>query len=125
MFRWWCLATMLAFLVIPEATAQEHPGAESYRQVCQLCHGERGRGDIAPALVPMGFDADYVLAVVREGYGQMPPISQRELSDDDVMQAVGYLESLSSGSTGQAEAGYDGPRTVSYTHLTLPTILLV
>ena len=116
MFRCWCLATMLSFLVIPEATAQEHPGAESYRQVCQLCHGERGRGDIAPALVPMGFDAEYVLAVVREGYGQMPPISQRELSDDDVRQAVGYLESLSSGSAGQAEASYDGPRTPQGPH---------
>ena len=67
MFRWWCLATMLAFLVIPEATAQEHPGAESYRQVCQLCHGERGRGDIAPALVPLGVDADVGLAGVGVG----------------------------------------------------------
>ena len=79
--------------VVGTTEAQEHPGLESYRQVCQLCHGERGRGDIAPVLVPLGFDAEYVLAVVREGYGQMPPISQRELSDDDVRQVVAYLES--------------------------------
>ena len=80
-----------ALLASPPAAAQDHPGAAAYRQVCLLCHGTAGRGDIAPPLVPLGFDADYVLAVVREGYGQMPPISTRELSDDDVRQAVGYL----------------------------------
>ena len=105
-------AVLVGFFAGVGATAaQEHPGLESYRQVCQLCHGERGRGDIAPALVPLGFDAEYVLAVVREGYGQMPPISQRELSDDNVRQVVGYLESLSSSAAGSAQTGYDGPRT--------------
>ena len=114
--------------------AQDHPGAEPYQQVCQLCHGASGRGDIAPALVPFGFDAEYVLAVVREGYGQMPPISRRELDDDAVRQVAGYLEVLTSppapaagavGAASRAEAesqaareaggaggaGYDGPRT--------------
>ena len=122
------------------AAAQEHPGAEPYGQVCELCHGAAGRGDIAPALVPFGFDADYVLAVVREGYGQMPPISRRELDDDAVRQVAGYLEVLTSppapaagaaaaeteagatqpveaeSGTGRAEGaaatvGYGGPRT--------------
>ena len=97
--------------VVGTTEAQEHPGLESYRQVCQLCHGERGRGDIAPVLVPLGFDAEYVLAVVREGYGQMPPISQRELSDDNVRQVVAYLESLSSSASGSTQTEYDGPRT--------------
>ena len=78
------------------AEAQDHPGAGPYRQVCQLCHGTAGRGDIAPALIPFGFDAEYVLAVVREGYGQMPPISRRELDDDAVRQVAAYLEALTS-----------------------------
>ena len=107
---------------------QDHPGAEPYRQVCQFCHGAAGRGDIAPALVPFGFDAEYVLAVAREGYGQMPPISRRELDDDAVRQVAGYLEALTSPpATGEAglagaaaaaeapeqaaDAAYDGPRT--------------
>jgi len=85
--------------------AQDHPGAEPYRQVCQLCHGAGARGDIAPALVPLVFDADYVLAVVREGYSQMPPISSRELSDDQVRDVVGYLESLF---TPEQESDTDG-----------------
>ena len=54
--------------------------SEPYQRVCELCHGAGGRGDIAPGLVPLGYDAEYVLAVVREGYSQMPPISTRELS---------------------------------------------
>ncbi len=109
------------------AAVQDHPGAEPYRQVCQFCHGAAGGGDIAPALVPFGFDAEYVLAVAREGYGQMPPISRRELDDDAVRQVAGYLEALTSppavveaGLAGAAaaealeqaaDAAYDGPRT--------------
>ena len=118
---------------VPAAGAQDHPGAEPYQRVCQLCHGAGGRGDIAPGLVPLGFDVEYVLAVVREGYSQMPPISTRELTDDEVRQVVGYLDALSSppaaapantvaaaastpsapgGEQAPAAAsGYDGPRT--------------
>ena len=98
-------------------SAQEHPGAGPYRQVCQLCHGASGRGDMAPGLVPLEFDAEYVLAVVRDGYSQMPPISRRELSDDQVRQVVHYLESLSAETavaqdqSASSERGYDGPRT--------------
>ena len=125
------LDVILLAAVPVSAAAQDHPGAQPYRQVCQLCHGDGGRGDIAPALVPFGFDADYVLAVVREGYGQMPPISRRELDDDAVRQVAGYLEVLTSppaapeseeAEVEAAEAGsrrqepaddarYDGPRT--------------
>ena len=90
-----CIAASLLGPLAPAAAAQDHPGAEPYRRVCQLCHGAGGRGDIAPGLVPLGYDADYVLAVVREGYSQMPPISTRELSDDEVRQVVGYLDELS------------------------------
>ncbi len=124
---------------VPVAAVQDHPGFEPYQRVCQLCHGAGGRGDIAPGLVPLGYDVEYVLAVVREGYSQMPPISTRELSDDEVRQVVGYLDGLSgppaelaaaevaattapSGaaspteagggeSQAGAESGYDGPRT--------------
>ena len=88
------LGLALPVTVSVSAASQDHPGAQAYRQVCEFCHGTAGRGDIAPALVPFGFDAEYVLAVVREGYGQMPPISRRELDDDAVRQVAGYLEAL-------------------------------
>lgn len=110
------IPVLLAVLAAP-AAAQNHPGSVPYQQVCQACHGEGARGNIAPALVPGSFDADYVLAVVREGYGQMPPISRRELTDDQVRQVVGYLDSLNAGGgaggggAAAAQSTYDGPRT--------------
>ena len=102
--------SLLLAAVVPTAAGQEHPGAEPFQRVCQSCHGPEGRGDLAPRLVPLGFDVNYVLAVVREGYGQMPPISQRELPDDAVRQAFAYLELLSA-QTQTPSASYDGPRT--------------
>ena len=97
------LGVTLPVTVSVPAVAQDHPGAQAYRQVCEFCHGTAGRGDIAPALVPFGFDAEYVLAVVREGYGQMPPISRRELDDDAVRRVAGYLEALTAPPAAVAE----------------------
>ncbi len=76
------------------ANAQDHPGVEPYNQVCGFCHGPEGRGDAAPPLVPLAYEVDYILAIVREGYGKMPPISTRELSDEQVRRVVEYLEIL-------------------------------
>ena len=107
--RLWLVVCLTTLLVTPSVSAQEHPGATSYNQVCQFCHGAEGRGDMAPGLVPLGYDADYVLAIVREGYGQMPPISTRELNDNQIRQVVSYLESLSRPVT--PTTSYEGPRT--------------
>ena len=96
---------VLLAAVSASAGAQEHPGAEPYRQVCLLCHGPAGRGDVAPALVPFGFDAEHVLTVVREGYGQMPPLSRREIDDDAVRRVAGYLEALTAAGTGVGAEG--------------------
>lgn len=87
---------ILILMQLYPTSARAQQGKEAYRQVCQLCHGVEGRGDIAPALVPFGFDLDYVLTVVREGVGQMPAISRSELDDDAVRLVVVYLEALTS-----------------------------
>ena len=90
----------------------QHPGEAAYGKVCVTCHGPEGRGGLAPALTPMTYDTDYVLAIVREGYGQMPPISARELSDDEVAQLVEYLRDPSAApAAGGGQGAYDGPRT--------------
>ena len=95
--------------VLDAASAQEHPGARSYERVCQACHGPQGQGDLAPPLVPMPWETNYVMAIVREGYSQMPPISTRELDDQEVAQAVEYLRSVGETPAMQG-GGYQGPR---------------
>ena len=65
-----------------------------FANVCAPCHGAAGRGNLAPSLVPMNRGVDEVLAIVREGNGQMAPISTREVTDEQVRQIVEYLRSL-------------------------------
>jgi mono/diheme cytochrome c family protein len=76
------------------APAAAVSGEAAYAQVCEACHGARGGGGLAPGLVPMTKDADEVLGIVREGFGQMPPVSSRELSDAQVTAIVEYLKSI-------------------------------
>ena len=71
------------------------PGQVPFDRVCKVCHGPEGRGDVAPRLVPFDRDYEEVLAIVRDGRGEMPPISERRVSDDEVKQIVAYLRSLS------------------------------
>jgi tetratricopeptide (TPR) repeat protein len=91
--------------------AQERPGEAAYAKVCQVCHGPEGRGNQGPALTPMTIDPNQVLGIVREGFGQMPPISSRELSDEQVLQVVEYLRSP--GSDAPADSGLPATRTPS------------
>ena len=103
------LALFVLGLTAGVASAQDHPGVEPYNQVCGFCHGPEGRGDAAPPLVPVAYEVDYILAIVREGYGEMPPISTRELSDDQVRRVVEYLEILTRDP--QRDQAKDEPRT--------------
>ena len=73
---------------------EKQPGLAAYDRVCKVCHGPEGRGDSAPRLVPFTREYEEVLGIVREGTGQMPPISARQLPDEGVRQIVGYLSGL-------------------------------
>jgi mono/diheme cytochrome c family protein len=76
------------------ASAAAGQGAEAaFASVCAPCHGADGRGGLAPSLVPMNRGVEEVLAIVREGNGQMPPISTREVTDEQVRQIFEYLRS--------------------------------
>ena len=79
----------------PEAAvAPDQPAEQAFARVCRACHGEQGRGGLAPGLIPMTRSANDLLAIVREGIGQMPPISARELSDAETLRIAEYLRSL-------------------------------
>jgi mono/diheme cytochrome c family protein len=88
------LMSMLGWPFARPAQVPEPPGKAPYARVCQVCHGPDGRGDAGPSLVPLDKDYDEVLTMVREGGGQMPPISAERVSDDEVKEIVGYLKSL-------------------------------
>ena len=70
-------------------------GQAAFERVCSVCHGRDARGDIGPRLVPFSRESDELLAIVREGMGQMPPISARDISDENVSEIAAYLKSLS------------------------------
>jgi mono/diheme cytochrome c family protein len=76
----------------PPAAVQDAETA--FANVCAACHGAAGAGGLAPSLVPLNRGVDEVLAIVREGNGQMPPMSTREVTDEQVRQIVEYLRSL-------------------------------
>jgi mono/diheme cytochrome c family protein len=88
------LMLMLRWSSSRPAQVSEPAGKAPYARVCQVCHGPEGRGDAGPSLVPLEKDYDEVLTMVREGGGQMPPISAERVSDDEVKQIVEYLKSL-------------------------------
>jgi mono/diheme cytochrome c family protein len=69
-------------------------GADAFQRVCQPCHGPDGKGSVGPALVPMTKGLAEVLGIVREGIGQMPPISVRELTDEEIARIVEHLRTI-------------------------------
>ena len=87
-------AACLGCLVMAQAQ-EPHPGKGPYERVCKVCHGADGKGDAAPSLVPFSMDMDELMIRVREGGGEMPPISATRVSDDEVKQIGAYLTSLS------------------------------
>jgi quinoprotein glucose dehydrogenase len=75
-------------------SAAAQPGEAVFARICEPCHGPQGRNGFAPSLVPMNRSTDEVTAIVREGIGQMPPISPREVSDEEVLRIVEFLRTL-------------------------------
>jgi mono/diheme cytochrome c family protein len=101
---------VFGFVVAVTATSQgAHPrasaapqdekaaGRAEFDRVCKACHGPEAQGDAGPRLVPFSRSYEELLGIVREGSGQMPPISPRTIGDEGVAQIRAYLMSLSGG----------------------------
>src|SRR5713101_6664619 len=86
------------------ARAQDQSGREPFARVCAACHGLDAKGKVGPSLLP--FDRDYqeVRGIVREGRGEMPAISPADVSDEELMNIVRYLKTLSSDAAGPARS---------------------
>jgi mono/diheme cytochrome c family protein len=72
-------------------------GQEGYASVCAGCHGALAAGGMGPRLAGMNRDVSEVLAIVREGKGQMPPMSDKEISDANLVRIVEFLRTLGGG----------------------------
>ena len=79
-------------------------GRTAYARACAGCHGGDARGAMGPTLVPMQRDTESLLALVRAGRGNMPPIAATALSNDEVAQIAQFLRSMSGGSLPAAAA---------------------
>jgi menaquinol-cytochrome c reductase cytochrome b/c subunit len=84
------------FMVYGSGVGADEPpaGKQAFDRVCKVCHGADGQGDAGPALVPMDREYEDVIAIVRDGTGQMPPIAPERVSDDEVKGIVSYLKSV-------------------------------
>src|SRR5712671_4115682 len=78
------LVPVSAVMAGQEAKDPVAGGKDAFNRVCKVCHGPEGNGDAAPRLVPFEREYDEVLGIVRDGRGEMPPISERRISDDEV-----------------------------------------
>lgn len=79
----------------PEQIAR---GGELFRTNCSACHNYEGRGGALPhgryAPSLMKTSDKHIYEAVRTGPQQMPVFAQGSLSDEDVTQIVGYLNTL-------------------------------
>ena len=99
----WLLFTLMGASPVAQDARKDPPAAQDavpagqadFNRVCKVCHGSEARGDAGPSLVPFTREYEELLGIVREGAGEMPPISARELPDEGVARIVVYLKSLS------------------------------
>jgi quinoprotein glucose dehydrogenase len=76
------------------AAAPTLTGAQAYQLACAACHGRTGGGGQGPGLAGSTRDVSELLAIVREGRGQMQPLSPRDVTDDQVTLIAEYLRTL-------------------------------
>jgi len=77
-----------------EALRPQPPSGEVvFHRNCDGCHGE---GDGAPVVTlprPFVYEDGQVLAIVREGRGEMPAFSRGQISDAQVAAVAAFLRS--------------------------------
>jgi mono/diheme cytochrome c family protein len=91
------IVTVAALVLVVAGAARGQPPADgqaAFDRICATCHGPKGAGDVGPRLVPFTRGNRELLGIVRDGTGQMPAISERDISDEEVVAVADYLRSL-------------------------------
>jgi len=87
------LLVLMVFIWTGRTSAQT-PGKAAFERVCSGCHGPEGRGAKGPNLVPFLWEYGQVLDTVRHGQCEMPPLTEEQVSDEEVKQIVDYMKTL-------------------------------
>jgi quinoprotein glucose dehydrogenase len=90
-------ATPAASSAVPASAASATTGQQAFTNVCSGCHGRTAGGGMGPGLVGMTKGNEELLAIVREGRGQMPATGPRDLTDEQILLIAEYLRSLGGG----------------------------
>jgi len=93
------IALMLApSLLLAQQGASGDPvnGKRLYVQNgCYECHGYVGQGGASgPRIAPWTLGADSLISYVRHPIGQMPPYTEKVMSDSDMTAIWAYLKSI-------------------------------
>ena len=64
-------------------------GSEIFINVCSGCHGEA-----AEHLVNLNWTAEKMTKQIREGEGEMPPIGESRLNNEELAQLLDHLRSI-------------------------------
>jgi mono/diheme cytochrome c family protein len=74
----------------PTTSTDAAAGAEVYERACAPCH----TGGDAPQVANVGYTAARMRQQIREGSGQMPPISESRLSNEDMEALLAHLKTM-------------------------------
>jgi mono/diheme cytochrome c family protein len=91
------LSSILIFAVGGGVGAQQDRGREEFgRAGCATCHGPSAKGAEAPSLIGLSRPyADFV-KIVRDGTGEMSPMSKEDVSDEQLAVIYKWLAQPSS-----------------------------
>jgi len=83
-------------LVAAAELSQAERGQQTYMRVgCYQCHGSDGQGnDAGPALTPDTLPAVAIASFIRFSAGRMPVYPEEVLSDQEIADIVGFLQSV-------------------------------
>jgi len=84
--------------VTTKTAALDAEGAKLFKQRCEVCHGEGGKGNIGPDLTDSkwkyGSSDDEIFTTISKGRSGGMPAWENQLSADKIKELIAYIRSL-------------------------------
>ncbi|MEW6715552.1 MAG: c-type cytochrome, partial [Nitrospirota bacterium] len=82
-----------------KAATPDSEGAKLFKQHCEVCHGEGGKGNIGPDLTDSkwkyGSSDDDLFASISKGRSGGMPSWENQLGPDKIKELIAYIRSIS------------------------------